>query len=95
MGSNTWGDMVQFAEFDVYGRRPTGYLPYTTTNQPGKYKTSPLTDQPAYFSNTATYNETSAFSTVTFDNSPVNRVTNVKSPVRPGRPAPAIRIVTI
>ncbi len=79
-GSNTWGDMVQFAEFDVYGRRPTGYLPYTTTNQPGKYKTSPLTDQPAYFSNTATYNETSAFSTVTFDNSPVNRVTNVKSP---------------
>jgi hypothetical protein len=77
-GSSTWGDMVQFSQYDQYGRQPTKYLPYTTTNQPGKYKTAPLTDQPAYYSNAATYNETSAFSTTTFDNSPLNRVTKVK-----------------
>jgi RHS repeat-associated protein len=72
--------MVQFGEFDAMGRQPIRYLPYTTTNQPGVFKTSPLTDQPAYFSSTATYGETSAFSTITFDNSPLNRITNLKSP---------------
>lgn len=73
-----WGDMVQFSQYDVYGREPTRYLPYTTTTQSGKYKTSPLSEQPQYY--TTTYNETSAFSTITFDNSPLNRVMNVKQP---------------
>ncbi|MBS1918292.1 MAG: hypothetical protein JST87_18645 [Bacteroidetes bacterium] len=79
-GSNTWGDMVQFSQYDVMGREPKKYLPYTSTNQSGKYKTAPLTDQPAYYSNANTYNETSAFSSITFDNSPLNRVMNVKEP---------------
>ncbi|HWK07239.1 MAG TPA: DUF6443 domain-containing protein [Puia sp.] len=73
-----WGDMVQFSQFDAMGREPIKYLPYTTANQIGKYKTAPLTDQPAYFSNAATYNETSAYSSITFDKSPLNRVLNVK-----------------
>ena len=73
-----WGDLVQFSEYDVLGREPVKYLPYTTTSQTGKFKTTPLTDQPQYY--TATYNETSAFSTLTFDNSPLNRVVNVKEP---------------
>jgi hypothetical protein len=77
-GSTVWGDMVQFSQYDVYGREATKYLPYTTTNQPGKYKTAPLTDQPQYY--TSTYNETAAYSSLTFDNSPLNRVTNVKEP---------------
>lgn len=77
-GSNTWGDMVQFSQYDVLGREPKKYLPYTTTNQSGFYKTTSATDQPAYYANTATYNETSAYSSITFDNSPINRVNNVK-----------------
>ncbi|HET7117792.1 MAG TPA: DUF6443 domain-containing protein, partial [Hanamia sp.] len=79
-GSSTWGDMVQFSQFDALGREPKKYLPYTTTNQPGFYKTTPATDQPAYYANAATYNETSAYSSITFDNSPLNRVNNVKEP---------------
>jgi RHS repeat-associated protein len=77
-GSNTWGDVVQFSQYDVLGREPKKYLPYTTTNQAGFYKTTVLTDQPAYYANTDTYNETSAYSSVVFDNSPLNRVNNVK-----------------
>jgi len=77
-GSSTWGDMVQFSVYDAFNREPVKYLPYTTTNQPGKYKTAPLTDQPAYFANPATYNETSAFASITFDYSPLNRIVNVK-----------------
>jgi len=78
--SGTWGDMVQFSEYDIYGREVKRYLPYTTTTLSGKYKTTPSTEQTTYYSNAATYNETSPFSTITFDNSPINRVKNIKSP---------------
>ena len=73
-----WGDVVRFSQYDVLGREAQRYLPYTTSNQPGKYKTAPLTDQAAYYSNASTYNETSPFSTIQFDNSPLNRVSNLK-----------------
>jgi RHS repeat-associated protein len=73
-----WGDVVQFSQYDVLGRQPKQYLPYTTITESGKYKSTPLTEQPAYYTNN--YNETSAYSNTTFDNSPLNRVTNVKSP---------------
>jgi len=77
-GGNTWGDVVQFSLFDAMGREPNKYLPYTTTNQSGFYKTTALSDQTAYYANTATFNETSAFDKITFDNSPANRVANLK-----------------
>ena len=77
-GSNVWGDMVQFSQYDVFGREPKKYLPYTTATQSGKFKTTQLTEQPAYYANATTYNESSAFSTITYDNSPLNRVVNVK-----------------
>ena len=73
-----WGDIVQFSQYDQYGREPLKYLPYTTTSQSGKYKTAPLTEQPLYY--TTNYNETSAYSSLTFDNSPLNRLMNVKQP---------------
>lgn len=75
-----WGDVVQFAKYDTYGRQPLQYLPYTTTTEPGKFKSDPLTGETQYYSNPASYNETSAFNSTTFDNSPLNRVMNVKSP---------------
>lgn len=73
-----WGDMVQFAQYDAYGRQPQNYLPYTTTSQSGKFKTNPLTEQAQYY--TTNYSESFAYSSITFDNSPLNRVTNVKQP---------------
>lgn len=76
--NNLWGDVVQFIKYDAFGRTPTQHLPYTTTTESGKYKTTPLTEQPQYYTNA--YNETSAFSTATYDNSPLNRITNIKSP---------------
>lgn len=76
--NGAWGDMVQFSKYDALGREPFQYLPYTTTTQPGKFKTTELTEQPQYYTNN--YNETNAYAASTFDNSPMNRVTNVKSP---------------
>ncbi|OQP54574.1 hypothetical protein A4H97_21635 [Niastella yeongjuensis] len=73
-----WGDVVLFSQYDQFGRESQKYLPYTTTTEAGKYKTAPLTEQPQYYTNT--YNETAAYSTVTFDNSPLNRITNIKQP---------------
>ncbi len=73
-----WGDLVQFSQYDVMGREPVKYLPYSTTTQPGKFKTGQLTEQPQYYTNT--YSETSAFSSIQFDNSPLNRVVNEKEP---------------
>lgn len=88
--NNLWGDMVQFSQYDAYGRQPLSYLPYTTTSQSGKFKTAPLTEQPQYYS--ANYTESFAYSVITFDNSPLNRITNVKQPgtswnASPGRSA--------
>ena len=74
--SGTWGDIVQFSQYDVYGRQPKQFLPYTTTMQPGKYKTTAPTEQTQYF--TTKYSESSPYNSLTYDNSPLNRVTNVK-----------------
>jgi uncharacterized protein (TIGR02594 family) len=79
-GSTTWGDIVHFSIYDVFGRQPLQYLTYTSTNQLGFYKTSPTTDQAAYYSNASTYSETSPYTSLTFDNSPLNQVMNVKEP---------------
>lgn len=75
-GVSLWGDMAQFSQYDAYGRQPLNYLPYTTTSQSGKYKTAPLTEQPQYY--ITNYNESYAYSSVTFDYSPLNRVMNIK-----------------
>jgi RHS repeat-associated protein len=71
-GGSLWGDLVQFSEFDMYGRQPLQYLAYTTTtSQPGKYKTNPVSDESNYYS--TTYQQSSAFTNIQFDNSPLNR----------------------
>jgi RHS repeat-associated protein len=76
--STTWGDVVRFNVYDVLGREPVKYLAYTTTHQSGTYKTAALTDEAAYYANPATYNESSAYDAITFDNSPLNRNVNIK-----------------
>jgi RHS repeat-associated protein len=76
--NGTWGDIVAFAQYDAYGRQPVNYLPYTTTSEPGKLKINPLFEQQQYYSNK--YGETSPWATITYDNSPLNRIMNVKKP---------------
>lgn len=75
-GSTAWGDIVQFSAYDAYGKQPLTYLPYSSTTTPGKYKTNAATEQPQYY--TSVYNETTAYNTLTYDNSPLNRLVNIK-----------------
>lgn len=79
-----WGDAVLFSLYDNKGREPKKYLPYTiqyastSGTESGKYKSAPSTVQSSYY--TTTYNETAPYSDITFDNSPLNRVTQVNAP---------------
>lgn len=73
-----WGDVVSFSQYDAYGKQPVSYMPYTTTTQSGKFKTVPLSEQPQYYQ--TKFNETSAYTSVTFDNSPLYRTLNIKEP---------------
>ncbi|MDB5221575.1 MAG: repeat-associated core domain protein [Chitinophagaceae bacterium] len=76
--NNLWGDVVQFSMYDAFGREPLQHLPYTTTTQTGKYKTTPLAEQPIYYA--TTLGETFPYSTSDFEHNPLNRLKNVKSP---------------
>ena len=76
-GSTTWGDKVVFSIYDSMGRQPQAYLGYTTTNESGFYKTSPIANQTAYYA-AAPYNESSAYSGETYDNTPLSRIVNAK-----------------
>ncbi|SEN99478.1 T6SS effector amidase Tae4 family protein [Niastella yeongjuensis] len=67
-----WGDVVQFSQYDQFGRESQKYLPYTTSTEIGKYKSAPLTEQPQYYTNV--YNETAAYASIQFDKSPLNRI---------------------
>ena len=71
-----WGDIVSFNEYDVLGREQKNYLPYSTTSQSGKFKPTTQTAQASYYS--TNFGESSPFNNISFDNSPVNRVINVK-----------------
>ena len=84
-GSSTWGDIVQFSRYDALGRQPLKDQPYTTTTEPGKYKTAALTEQPQY--HTARYNETTPYNTITYESSPLGRVTGARSPGTSSLPA--------
>lgn len=70
--SNPWPDIIQFSQYDAYGRITKGYLPYSSGNNSGKYKNNFLTEQSQYYLNV--YNETSAFNKVEYDNSPLDRI---------------------
>jgi RHS repeat-associated protein len=71
-----WRDLVSYSRYDVYGREDKMHIPFTSVSQPGKFKPAAATEQPQYF--TTNYNESSPFHQATFDNSPLDRVKNVK-----------------
>ena len=72
------GTLFNFHNMTQWVGNQKKYLPYTSNNQSGLYKATVVADQSAYYSNSLTYNETSAYSNTTFDNSPLNRISNVK-----------------
>ncbi len=83
-GTALWGDVVNFDVYDMYGREPNKYLPYTiqynttTGTESGKYKTNPTNDQGQYYA--ITYNENYAYKKIGFEKNPLDRVSKVNQP---------------
>lgn len=73
-----WGDLVAFATYDAYGKVIKEHLPYPAFPETGKKKSSPVTQQELFYSNT--FGEPSPYDAIGYDNSPENRIINVKSP---------------
>lgn len=72
-----WGDIVQFSTYDELSRKNKYYLPYTTNANPGKFKPNPVADQAQYYTNN--YNESSPYSRIEYDFSPLNRAKKVNA----------------
>jgi RHS repeat-associated protein len=77
-GGGQWLDLVQPAEYDEAGRMPKQYLPYSTATEPGKFKTTAVTEQASYYA--LNFNESPAYGQAAYDGSPLGRVTNSKAP---------------
>lgn len=75
--SQNWADLVSYFQYDAHGRMPLQYLPYSTTSDIGKFKSSPITQQSQYHS--AKYNETFPYTQSIYDGSPLNAVLNTKA----------------
>lgn len=74
-----WGDIIQFTEYDQnFARESKKYLSYSTTTESGKFKTTPVTTQGSYYS--SNYSESQAYSTITYEASPLNRVSKIIEP---------------
>lgn len=73
-----WGDVVNFFNYDEFGRQSKQYLPFTTVTESGRFKTSAYSEQTQFYNNK--FNDNFAYSEITFDNSPLNRIINSKEP---------------
>ncbi|MBN8838550.1 MAG: hypothetical protein J0I09_14915 [Sphingobacteriia bacterium] len=71
------GDLVQFYEYDEFGRQLKQFLPYVTTTESGSFKSNPNAELNAYYANPATYNESSPYAAYLFENSPLNRIKTI------------------
>ena len=80
-GETQWYDNVQIFQYDLFGRQPKQYLQYSTVSEIGKFKTNALGEQKQYYNDISNDIEGDyALSLSTFDNSPLNRVVNTKTP---------------
>jgi hypothetical protein len=80
--SGTVTDLVTPVSYDPAGRSVQQFLPYTTTDNPGYFKSTNVTSEQAAFV-TNKYGEPSGaptYSQTSFDNSPLNRVMAVYAP---------------
>jgi RHS repeat-associated protein len=71
-------DLVSLNDYDNLGRATKQYLPYTTGDNPGKFKTQSLIQQSQYYQQR--YGDTLAYHKSGLDNSPLNRVLKGYSP---------------
>jgi Domain of unknown function (DUF6443) len=79
--NSLWGDIVQVPTYDEFGRQSTQLLPFTTTTASGFYKNKTITNAEQINYYNLKFNEGAwAKATATFDNSPLNRIVNQKSP---------------
>jgi|GEM_PF-585464 len=78
VSAGPWGDIVTPMAYDAFGRTPQNYLPYTTTNETGRFKSAPFIEQPQYYA--SNFNESPAFGQTSYENNPMSRVTNTKGP---------------
>jgi RHS repeat-associated protein len=78
---SSYQDLVTITDYDGLGRTAKGYLPYSTNTLLGYYKINAYTEQESF--NNTLYNEPAgshaSFSTTTYDGSPLNRVTAIRS----------------
>ncbi|WP_437922399.1 DUF6443 domain-containing protein [Sphingobacterium sp. LRF_L2] len=84
-GSPTYKDIVQYIEYDGFGRESVKYLPYAEqTGNDGSYKTSPKTNQTNYYKSTGWDSHVKKtdypYSVTVFENSPLNRVLEQGAP---------------
>ncbi len=83
-GNTLWGDVVSYFAYDIYGRQPKKYLPYTIQytsaagTESGKYKAAASTDQAQYYNNL--FGDAYPYATITFENNPLNRMSKLKEP---------------
>jgi len=80
--NGAWTDLVKLIGYDAAGRSNKDYLPYPTTDNPGKYKSVNVISQQAAFV-TSRFGEASGartYSSVDYDESPVDRVINSYAP---------------
>jgi RHS repeat-associated protein len=77
-GSSTWGDIVQYSQYDNLGRSTRENLPYSTTTSLGVYKTNAPAATASYY--TTNYSDNTPYSQIGYDASPLNRVLNSKAP---------------
>ncbi len=71
-------DIVQFMEYDQFGRTEKAYLPYPTTQRTGNIIANPLSQQQSYYQ--TNYGDTYAYGQTVFDDSPLNRTIEASSP---------------
>jgi RHS repeat-associated protein len=77
--TNEWKDLVTPHEYDEAGRIIKNYLPYPSATNPGKFKTTAIAEQNAFYNNNF-QNNGFGYSQVEYDNSPENKVIKVFKP---------------
>ena len=73
--NNTWKDLVTHIEYDAAGRQLKDYIPYASSDNLTKFKTTAITAQPPYIQ--GLFNEPAnapTYSLIETDNSPLNRI---------------------
>lgn len=74
-------DLVQFHEYDIFGREVKEYLPYADVSSDGSYKANAAASQSAFYSSAYRVAHTQQpFAQKVFENNPLNRVIEQASP---------------